>query len=1033
MRSIRQQLLLAFVLLSAFSAAVTGLVLGWHGYQQNIDIAYARQQELVRRIAVQIQAALGEFEHELESSLRIADFANLAPAERERVLMRLLAGRERFREIFFVDATGKSQLHLSNVSLEAEKIEDLTSSSEFRIPMQTGQAYFSQVRYHPDSNEPLMLLGQPVKNMRSGRLVGVVVAEVRLRPVWQLISELTLQSGDDVYLTDLQGRVIAHRNPSVVLRETRLQLDPALRRQPGRKGAEAFVATHPFISGQQSFVAVAERNAKLAMTQAVADLRLVLIAMLLSLAAAIGLLIPISRRITGPILAVASATRAIRDGKLDRRLTIASDNEIGELARTFNDMAARLQDSLRQLDAERSHLRTLIRTIPDLVWLKNPDGVYLSCNAAFEQLYGAKEANIIGKSDYDFVDKELADSFRASDRLTIAKGGPNTNEEWVTYASDGRRGLLQTTKTPMFASDGSLVGVLGIAHDITELKQTEEELQIHREHLEKLVRARTVELAEAMAKAEAANRAKSSFLANMSHEIRTPMNAIIGMAHLIGQGELTERQREQLGKIDTATRHLLGLINDILDFSKIEAGKVNIEHAEFDLDSLLSGVKSQIAERAEAKGLELISDVDSSLPRMLKGDAMRISQILLNFGSNAVKFTSQGQLLLRVRTVANGEKRLLLRFELSDTGIGISPEQQQRLFHPFEQADPSTTRKFGGTGLGLAISRQLAEMMGGEIGVDSEMGKGSTFWLSVPVEVTDSKPQERQALPATPNTFEAVRCLSQGRRILLAEDNPINQEVTLDLLQSAGLTADLAQNGAEAIALAENGIYDLILMDVQMPVMDGFTATRALRALPGYAHTPILAMTANAFMEDRQACLAAGMNDHVAKPVDPGALYGSLLKWLPPATTDRPSAGPALAVESSGSSKLGSEALIDELRAAAGIDANVGMQAAHGDAERYLRLLRMFATIHGDKIHLLADQLRDGALDALRSEVHTLKGTAGTIGLTEIYEQAVNLETALRGGEPADHLMVHIEALVQAYDTLSPLLKRISAAAPDPA
>ena len=1166
MRSIRRQLLLAFLLLVAFSVALTGLVLGWRGYQQNIDIAYARQQELAGRVAVQIQSALEVFEHEIETSLRIADFANLAPAERERVMMRLLGERDHYRELFFIDSGGIRQLQLSNASIVAAHRDERGGNSEFRIPLQTGLPYFGPVHYHPSNNEPLMLLGLPVKNPRSGQVAGVVVAEVRFKSVWRLISELAVQAGEDVYLLDPAGRVIAHRNPSVVLRETRLLPDATMHRQPGLNGTEAFLATYPFTSGQQRFQVVAERNAKLALAPAIADLRLALLAMLFAMAASLGLLIPISRHITNPILAVSSAARAIRDGKLDQQVDVASKNEVGELARTFNDMTARLNASLRQLDEERSHLRTLIRTIPDLVWLKDPDGVFISCNSAFERLYGAKEADIVGKTDYDFVAKDLADFFRANDRAAMAAGAPTTNEEWLTFAADGYRGLFSTTKKPMFASDGTLVGVLGIAHDITELKHAEEELQIHREHLEKLVRARTAELAEAKAVAEAASHAKSSFLANMSHEIRTPMNAIIGMAHLIGQGTLSGRQREQLGKIDTATRHLLGLINDILDFSKIEAGKVSIEHSEFDLDAMLSGVESQIAERAEAKGLELVADIDPRLPRMLKGDALRISQILLNFGSNAVKFTSQGHLLLRVRAAARDAHNMQLRFEMTDTGIGIAPEQQARLFQPFEQADTSTTRRFGGTGLGLAISRQLAQMMGGEIGVDSMPGQGSTFWLSVPLEVTDSKPRERLSLPeladrrvlvaddiaevrevlvhmlaamglraddaksgaealeairvadaagdpyevvfidwrmpgmdgietaqrlaaldlkrppvyllitayghslpqgsivegciaglltkpihpgdllealnealaghkrpvaplpTPPRTYEALQLAGRGKRILLAEDNPINQEVTLDLLREVGLSADLAQDGAAAVALAENHAYDLVLMDVQMPVMDGFTATQALRALPGYARTPILAMTANAFAEDRQACLAAGMDDHVAKPVDPGALYGALLKWLPPAKAGPDAQAPVLERKADiGPPTPDSEALIAALRTTAGIDVDVGLGAMHGNAERYLRLLGMFASGHAGKIHGLSAQLKAGELEAIGDEVHTLKGAAGTIGLAEINRKAALLESALRNKEPAEHLAIHIDALVQAYDALALILARLAA------
>ncbi|NJD33465.1 MAG: PAS domain S-box protein [Betaproteobacteria bacterium] len=643
-------------------------------------------------------------------------------------------------------------------------------------------------------------------------------------------------------------------------------------------------------------------------------------------------------------------------------------------------------------------------------------------NEAFVQVTGFSREEAIGQNPRILKSgRTPAASF--TEMWSAISQGKSWNGEFYNKRKDGTAYIEYARVSPIRQADGRITHYVAVKEDITEKKRLGEELDRHRYHLEDLVASRTAQLAEAREIAETANRAKTAFLANMSHEIRTPMNAIVGLTHLLRRGKTTPEQDIHLVKIAGAAAHLLSIINDILDISKIEAGRLALEQTDFHLGTLLDDVQSLIANQALAKGLDVRVNSEA-VALWLKGDPTRLRQALLNFVGNAVKFTDTGSIAIRACLLEESDSGVLVRFEVEDTGIGIPPEKQKNLFQAFEQADISTTRKYGGTGLGLAITQRLARMMGGDAGVVSVPGQGSTFWFTARLEYGQAtKPAFSDTYPR--NTEMRLR-LHAGKRILLADDVAINREVAAMLLEEAGLVIEIAENGLQAVEKVRAQDYALILMDVQMPVMDGLDATRRIRAFPGREGVPVLAMTANAFDEDRWACLEAGMVDFVPKPIDPEVLYRTVLKWLGNTPTglfdDSAAVLPVLPVDAALEAQFPAAPL-------PGLDIGQGVSIWR-NAETYRKFLRKFASDYAGSMEVLTRAKNTGDPQE-RTEAaalaHRMKGVSANLALTEVTRHAGTLDQALKAGDDITG------ELDQLRDALATTLRSIALYAPAPA
>ncbi len=722
-------------------------------------------------------------------------------------------------------------------------------------------------------------------------------------------------------------------------------------------------------------------------------------------AAAITLPLRLGARIVGVLNLYANSTDAFDDEEV--RLL---DNLAGELGLGLGMLRSR--QALDESEATLRRLSLAIRQSPHSIVITDKEGRIEYVNASFVANSGYTVDEVIGQNPKMLQSGQTDPAIYHQLWKTLAQG-EIWRGEFINRRKDGSEYEEFAIISPVRQPDGQVTHYLAIKEDITEKKRNQLELDRYRAELEALVIDRTAQLELAKNSAEAANRAKSAFLANMSHEIRTPMNAILGLTHLLQRDAQREEDRLRLGKVSDAAQHLMSLINDILDLSKIEAGKMVLSQGSFSPVDITQSALTLVADKANEKSLPVECHIDPQTPARLQGDALRVRQILLNFLSNAVKFTVHGKVELSLTVETLNAQQVRLRWQVSDSGIGIDAEAQGRLFRPFEQADSSTTRRHGGTGLGLAISQRLAEAMGGRIGLRSVPDQGSSFWF-----VADFALAEGDALESSGNAIPTLRVEQQlqqyhaGSRILVAEDNPINAEVVLQLLRNAGLQTDLAQDGQEALDKVRAQDYALVLMDVQMPRLDGLAATREIRRLPGKVDLPILAMTANAFEDDRRRCLAAGMNAHVAKPIEPQQLLETVLAWLHRPGQAITFAPPAAALPPPSAPEGNEQALLAQLEKIPGLDSQAGLRALRGRFASYRRLLTQFAEIHNNDLSRIP-QLLTSDPDEARRLAHSMKGAAGTLGATVVQQHAAALELAIR-----QQLDPHeIESLLAATQT----------------
>ncbi|MCP5268589.1 MAG: PAS domain S-box protein [Zoogloeaceae bacterium] len=672
-----------------------------------------------------------------------------------------------------------------------------------------------------------------------------------------------------------------------------------------------------------------------------------------------------------------------------------------ELASYRKDLEQLVRERTKRLEESEIRFSRLLEITEEGIYT-HEDGIIVDATNAFCRLTGYRKSELIGRNFLEFL---LApESIQTV--LDYMKASAKHMYEITIIHQDGRHIVVEALGRDVDYQGRRLRA--GVWRDITVRKETERAL-------------RAAQMA-----AEEANRAKSAFIANMSHEIRTPLNAIIGITHQLQRDASDNTDLVRLERVASAARHLLLILTDILDISKIEAGKLSLEQNPFSIKKLVNGACDIVRDSAELKKLTLRTMIDSRIPGRLLGDQVRLSQVLVNLLSNAIKFTHEGSVSIWVSALRTSSEETTLRFRISDTGVGITKEQQARIFNDFEQAETSTTRKFGGTGLGLSISRRLVELMGGQLECRSEVGKGSEFHFQVTLPGTNECEHDVQGVVDI--TPDEIRQKFSHARILLVEDSPINREVALDFLNEAGLQADTAENGQQAVDAVCNQDYDLVLMDMQMPIMDGISATRAIRANPAFSDLPIVAMTANAYAEDRTLCIEAGMNDYLAKPVEPESFYATLARWL----SIRPASGTSPQPVKPSTPPSPPNTCLKALACHADFADIETVALAQLKPERYIALLQEFFLSHGNDSQQIETLLSSGNrndLEKATQMIHTLKGVSATLGLSRLCAECTRIQDLLADQGIAElGSICHAQACELARATHDLLQKMQSAA-----
>ena len=688
-------------------------------------------------------------------------------------------------------------------------------------------------------------------------------------------------------------------------------------------------------------------------------------------------------------------SEALRRGNFDEQVTWERNDEIGDLANQLDQMRRDLKELFEEQKAILTNIQVGIAFVQG--------GRILLANRRIYEMFHYADGVLVGSSiDYLFG-QDCANRFLYSSiALALAGQEKAFDGEVALMRADGSRFWARVRASTLEKGHGK-DGSIWVFEDISERRKVDQELDHYRTHLEQLVLTRTAELETAKVAAEAANWAKSSFLANMSHEIRTPMNAIVGFTKILLKRSPSHEQIISLKRIDVAANHLLTIINDILDISKIEAGKLVMAEVDFSLSELFEHVRALFSQQAAEKGVMLTIE-QGDVPDWLHGDELRIRQCLINYLSNAIKFSENGSVTLRTSVIDAQIEKYLIRFEVEDQGIGIADAVVGNLFNDFEQADKTTTRRYGGTGLGLAITRRLAELMGGHAGVSSSVGHGSRFWFSAALTLGRGAVVEGSRFNMS-DPFEVLKERCTGNSVLVVEDNVVNREVIIAMLEGSGLVVECAVDGVDGLERASSKQFDLILMDVQMPGLDGLEATRLIRCLPGWEGKPILAMTANVFTDDREACKDAGMNDFVAKPIDPDEVYRLLTKWLPVRRS-----GTEIQSSDGGRNRTNLQ-LLQNFKASNTLDVAYGLSLVRGNKEKYLRLIRMFAEAHAGDATFLMEHVNSGETDLIRRIAHDIKGAAGNIGAKSVLESASRLSESLRSSD-SERTGASVEALV---------------------